>query len=494
MPALLSAVALLPVACAVGPTPKRPGTGLALDQPYAAATRPTSRPAELGQTGGWWQRFGDDATTQLVERAVSGNVDLRASAARVTQGRALLRQAFASRLPTITGSASRDRRAQSIELPNFAALAGAPADGNVQPSQSVRTNFLTTTFDAGIDVSWQIDLFGGLRRAEQAARLDFLAAAAEQAALYHTVVAETIRARVAVATLQTRLDLARQNLESLQETLRVTENRYRSGVGDPLSLRLARENAASAVAQIPPLESDLAVSEHALSVLIGERPGAAGDLPRTLPPVPTLTPPPLSLPAALLDRRPDLQASELRSRAAQARIGVAVADLFPKLNLAASGGYTASDTGTWFDPESQVYDFLIGLTQPIFEGGRRRAAVAASRALAEAAAADYLGVVLNAVREVEDALVQEDAARRETDASERALVEGQASESLARDRYKQGLASLLDVFEAERRRRAAEERLALARQKVWNARIDLHLALGGDWQLRGTAESADARR
>ena len=484
--------------CAVGPTPDRPDVNFDLDEPYAADL--TTQPP-LDELGGWWTRYGDETTADLVRRAVGGNLDLRVAAARVREGRALLRQAFGARLPVVSGGFTRDRRKQSLELPSQNLPPDDAVDGPVVADEAVRTSILSTTYDLGVDVSWQIDLFGGLRRAEQAARFEFLAAQIDRTALLHTIVAETIRARVAVATLQQRLSLAQDNLESLRDTLRATEERYRRGVGDPLSLRLARENVASALAQIPPLESDLRTTGHALSVLVGERPGSAATLPETLAPLPTLPPPPVGLPASLLDRRPDLVASDLRSRAATARVGVAIADLFPQLTIGAGAGYQSSEIGDLFDPESQIYNLLLGVVQPIFEGGRRRAAVSAARAQAAQATSQYASDVLNAIREAEDALVREATGRAEAAASEEALEEAEASEDLARSRYRQGLASLLDVFEAERRRRAAEERLALSRQKVWDARTNLHLALGGDWELprsdaatgrTGSADTASA--
>ena len=472
--------------CAVGPDPDRPEVGVDLDSPYAHAstTQPATQPAEV-EIAGWWRRFGDETTNDLVAQAVTGNPDLAAAAARVVEARALLTQAFASRLPTVNLEPSYSLREQALTLPGGFAGEGSESDENV------RVRFQTTSYDINLAAAWQVDLWGQLKRAQQAARYDFLATTAEQRALLHTVVAETIRARVAVATLQSRLELAQDNLESLRETLEVTDSRYRAGVGDAVSLRLARENVASSEAQIPPVERDLALALHALAVLLGNRPGTLELTEQTLPPVPDLAAPPVGLPVALLDQRPDVLASDFRSRAAQARIGVAVADLLPNLRLTGGVGLSSTEAADLFDGDSVVWNVLVSAVQPLFDGGSRRAGVTAARARAEAATADYLGTILTAIQDVEDALVRERAARAEAEASERALTEATAAETLARDRYRQGIGGVLDLFEAERRRRSAEERLTLSRQQVWNARIDLHLALGGDWDLHESFSRAD---
>lgn len=481
------ALALLAIAagaagCTVGPDPQRPQTQIDLQGPYlAAATQPATRPA--GTVAGWWQRFEDPATDELVAEAVLGNPELAAAAARVVESRALLSQAYGARFPSLTLEPAVSRRKQAITLPG--SFGGPDAGG-----QSVRTSFLTSSYDLNLAATWQVDLWGRLKRAQQAAGFDFLATAADRQALLHMVVSEAVRARVAIGTLQARLALAEQNLESLRETLEVSESRYRAGVGDAVLLRLARENVATAESQVPPLEAELAVRENALAVLLGRRPGEIDAIAGNLPPIPELAPPPPGLPAALLDQRPDVLASGLRAQAAQAQIGVAIADLLPNITLGAGAGLTSTEIETLFDRDSQVWNVLVSAVQPLFDAGQRRAGVRAARARAEGATAEYVGVILEAIRDVEDAMVNERWSRVEAEANERALAEARAAETLARDQYAQGLTPLLDVFEAERRRRGAEERLMLARQGVWNARIDLHLALGGDWEISGPADAA----
>ena len=457
----------------LGPDPDRPDVAVSLDEPYGQSTDELGEPMATKDVAGWWRRFGDESTTELVELALRENYDLRAATARALRSRALLDQATASLFPTIGLDGSAARSQSSFVLPDFSGTGGG--------SQRVQTQ--ATTFNAGLNVSWQVDLWGKLRRGQQAAGFEAAASLADRQALQHTIVANVIQTRVAISTLQQRLSFAEANLESLRSTLDSVQRRFDAGVGNAVELRLARENIESAAAQIPPLRSQLATQLHSLAVLTGRRPAAVEGLPATLEELPTLPPPPLELPAALLDQRPDLIASELRAKATQARIGVAVADLLPQLNLAGSLGFQSSDASDLFDGDSEVWSLLAQVVQPIFEGGRRRAVVDEARAAADAQAADYVGLILQAMKEVEDALATETSARQEVAFRKRALGEAELAEDLARRQFSQGLSTLLTVFEAERRRRGAEEALLLSRQNVWLARINLHLALGGDWDL-----------
>ena len=472
--------ALLAAGCTLGPQPDRPGLAIDLDAPYAGAS---DTGESLEAVAGWWRRFGDEATSDLVARVVAGNYDLKAAAARVRQAAAASDVTRDGRFPAIGANFAASGRnipdSQTALIPVPVGPGGTPLSTG---GGSTGDDFVDS-YDLSIDVSWQLDLFGRLRRLEQAADFEAVATEADRLALLHTLVAQTITGRVAVATLGERLALAEANLDSLRQTLETVEQRYQAGVGDAVELRLARENVATAQAQIPPLQSQLDQQRFALAVLTGERPGAVGELPDTLPPLPELPPPPLGLPASLLDRRPDLLSSEFRARAATARVGAAIADLFPDLRLTGSYGFTGDQLGSLIGGSNEVYSIIGSVAQPIYEGGRRRSEVRRSRAAADEQAANYAADVLNAFQEVDAALVRERAGRAEVEASATALTEAQAAEELARSSYSRGVGNLLQVFEAERRRRAAEERLALARQGVWTARIDLHLALGGDWDL-----------
>jgi len=226
-------------------------------------------------------------------------------------------------------------------------------------------------------------------------------------------------------------------VESLQNTLDITERCYRQGLIGPVDVRLARANLESAKVQEPAIASALAVSRHSLDVLVGRQPGVSSALPETLPDLPELGSVPVGVPGALLDRRPDVRAAEFALRAANERIGVSVAQLYPNLVLTAT----------------------------------------------------YGGVVLDAMRQVEDALISEQLLQRQLEYTQLQLQESKAAEDLSRRRYEQGVEGLLTVLESERYRRVAEEQAAVLQGQIWTNRVNLHLALGGDWAGADAAES-----
>jgi NodT family efflux transporter outer membrane factor (OMF) lipoprotein len=455
---------LLVAGCVVGPELERPATAVDGVNAWQNADD-IDHVADVG--GPWWQAFGDAASDQLIERALKGNLDINRAAAAVLEARALLAVATGRRLPTVGLTVGASRQQQSFDLPGG------------------RANFLSNNYNVGPTVRWQADLFGKLRRAEQSAAARLLAADADRIAVRHSVIAELLRSRVLIATLQNRVRLAEDNVDSLGQTLAVVESFYEAGAGrvTALDVRLARQNLANARSQLPPLVRQLGQARLALDVLLGVLPGTTADQAVDLPPLPELAALPNVVPAALLDRRPDLLAAEFRTLAAQSDIGVEVADLFPSLQLDLTAGFAASELNDLLDADSQTWNIGGSLFVPLFTGFTETNEIEAVRARAQQLAYDYAQQVLRAVQEVESALIAERQDRAELAAAQSSLSEAQAAEELARDRYERGVEPLLSVFEAERRRRASEEQVAVVRQSVWASRIDLHLALGGDWQL-----------
>jgi len=229
-------------------------------------------------------------------------------------------------------------------------------------------------------------------------------------------------------------------------------------------------------------------------VLVGRRPGTGDPLPDTLPELPDLEPVPPGLPAALLDRRPDLRQAELGLYAATSRIGAAMADLYPSLSLTGSAGIRSDTLSGLTSSDGLVYSAVANLLAPLFSGGQLRAGVDAAEARAEQAAAMYAGAVLTALREVEDALVLNATNRRRVELTEERVTEARAADRLARDRYQRGVDTLLTVLDTEHRLRLAEESLITARADMWNVRINLFLALGGDWVTEETNDTGDETR
>jgi multidrug efflux system outer membrane protein len=456
------------VGCTLGPEPERPVTAADVGDRYVYAGG--AEHLEPPEVSPWWRTFGDETTVELVELALENNTDLRVAAARVLEAEATLRRAGGARLPQVGFGASASEQRNSFVLPEVG-----------------RINVDATTYAYSLDVAWQTDLFGRLRRTQQSQWASLLAEQAAREAVVHAVVAGVVRARVLVATADWALDINEEVTRSWEATTRTVERRYRAGIASAVELHLARENLAASRASEAVIAGQLEQARLALDVLVGRRPGRAGMLPETLPTLPELDPVPLGLPASLLDRRPDLRQAEMQLASATYGVGAAIAGLYPDLSLTGSVGENG-DRINDLDLADFVYNIVANLTAPIFTGGQRRADVAAARARAEQAAAVYAGAVLQALREVEEALVLGEATVESYELTTERVAEARAADRIAKERYQRGVESLLTVLETERRLRLAEQATITSTADVWNARIDLFLALGGDW---GTDPAVD---
>lgn len=458
---LFVAALLTASGCTLGPEAERPQT--AAD---SAATFVNAQdiPEPETKLAPWWTRFGDQTTTDLVELALENNTDLRVALARLIEAEAALGKARSTMYPSVDYSLTGSRAKSSFVLPEIG-----------------RREVYSTTYSDGISVSYQVDLFGKLKRTRQAAWSNLLAEQAARETVEHSVIAGVVRARVQVATAERALAIATEIRSSWENTLATVERRYRSGLVGAVDLHLARENLAGTRAAEVQLAAAVKTSRHGLDVLVGRRPGTGQVLPDTLPELPDLGGVPAGLPAALLDRRPDLVRSEMQLAAATYGVGAALADLYPSLSLTGSAGSTSDSLSNLIDIDSLVYNAVANLIGPIFSGGARRSEVDAARARAEAASASYAGVVLNALREVEDALVKDQANQEKIVHNRNRLSEATSADTLARERYSRGVESFLKVLETERRLRVAEEALIVTRAETWDTRIALFLALGGDW-------------
>jgi len=457
--------------CTLGPEPERPATAADVGDRYVYA--PDGPIAEPAVVSPWWRTFGDETTTELVELALANNPDLRVAAARVLEAEANLARAGGARLPQVGYTAGASKQRISFVLPEIG-----------------RRTIDSTTYSYGVNVSWQADLFGRLKRTRQSQWASLLAEQSAREAVVHAVVASVVRARVRIATAAWALDVTREIIDSWQATTRTVERRYRAGLAGAVELHLARENLAAARASETVIAGQLEQARLALDVLVGRRPGSAEMLPETLPTLPSLDPVPVGLPVALLDRRPDLRQAEMQLAAATYGVGAALATLYPDLSLTGSVGENG-DRINDLDLDNFVFNIVGNLTGPIFSGGQRRADVAAARARAEAAAASYAGAVLDALREVEDALVLDRTTVENHRLTAERVSEARAADRIAKQRYQRGVERLLTVLETERRLRLAEQAIISSTADVWNARIDLFLALGGDWGTDPTASPRD---
>lgn len=471
--ALSLGAVLLMGGCMVGPDYERPETVAETVPGFVHADAQTQDANEAGQVDPWWGRFGDPVTADLVREALANNNDLKATAARVLGAQASLAEARGRLWPDVSYNLSRRRSKTYMDLGDFSAMDPNMGSGGF--------SFLTTTWSQDISVSYLTDFWGKLRRSKRAAWTDMLAAEANQQAVINSIVATVIQARIDIATAQRRLAIAKANTESRQQTYEITERRYRGGLVGPVDVRLARATLESARAQEPAVELSLAKARHALDVLLGRQPGASANLPETLPDLPDLGPVQVGVPAALLDRRPDVRAGELSLRAANERVGASIAQLYPDLTLTGSYGASSSEWENIWDRQFEVYSAITNLAAPIWKGGQIRAQIRAAKARYEELAAEYAGIVLGAMKEVEDALTSEQLLQVQIEHTGRQFEESKAAEDLSRRRYERGVESILTVLESERHRRIAEEQLTILKGRIWASRVNLHLALGGDW-------------
>ncbi len=448
--------------CTLGPDPARPVTAADAADTYVYAKAQES--IDSPSVTAWWRTFGDPTTVELVELALQNNTDLQAAAARVLEAEAALHRARGARLPQVGVGASATDQRFSFVLPEVG-----------------RRTIDSTTYSYNFNVSWQADLLGRLKRTQQANWASLMAQEEAQEALVHTVVSLVVRSRVLVATAERALEITRQITKSWESTTNTVERRYRAGLAGAVELHLARENLAAVRASEAVIAGQLDQARLALDVVVGRRPGSSDPLPDTLPELPSLEPVPLGLPASLLDRRPDLRQAEMQLAAATYGVGAAIANLYPDLSLTGSIGASADKINDLTLDDGLVYNAVANLVGPIFSGGQRRADVDAAKARVEQATALYAGAVLTALREVEDALVLGESTTLNWEFSDLRVSEARAADRLAKQRYQRGVETLLTVLETERRLRLAEQAIITATADVWNARIDLFLALGGDW-------------
>jgi len=461
--------------CMVGPDYSRPETPAETSDGFYHAGKHDQDVNDFSDVDKWWEQFGDPTTALLVRESLENNYSLKAAAARVLQAQAALTEIHGRRLPDISYNLSRDRSKRSF---NFGGLGGGS-----------RFTVMSTTWTQNISVAYILDLFGKLKRSEQAAWAELLATEANEQVLINSMVATVINARVNIATLQRRLAIARANTKSQKKTLEIVERRYEQGLVGPVDIRLARENLAALEVIEPVIELSLITAQNALDELLARRPGSTDELPQTLEDLPDLGPVPVGLPASLLDRRPDVRAAEFLLRAANERIGVSIAQLYPDLNLVANFGYSADTVEDIFQQdETEMYAALMSLAQPIFRGGQIRAQINAAEARYAELAANYAGTVLGAMREVEDALVTEQMLQTQLKHARVQFREASAAESLSKQRYERGVEGILTVLVSERRRRISEQEVTILKGRIWTNRVNLFLALGGDWDYQEPSE------
>jgi multidrug efflux system outer membrane protein len=445
---------------AVGPDYRRPET------PTAASYRETSnqRLTVAGRVErAWWRDFGDQELDGFIEEALKENQSLKAALARVEQARALTGAARASYLPAVaaTGMVSREQTSETTT--------------NQFP------NSLTTTYRLPLTLSWELDLFGRVRRLNEGAQANFiatreladstrLAVAAETASSYFALTATDEEARIVASTLKLQTEM-----------LSLVEARREAGRASDLAVEQARLGVSISEADLAAVANRRDTLKNGLAVLLG-RAAPAFEIEQRLQLNVSPPPVPVGLPSELLLRRPDLAAAENNLRAANAQIGVAKAAFFPAISLTGSAGYASAEIGDLFRHDSRAWALTPSIYLPLFQGGRNRANYQRSQAAYEEAVAGYRQSILTALREVQDALNASQHLSAEADAITRAVASARQVRKLAEERYLAGGTSYLEVLDAQRTALTVERGAAVLAGQRLITRVALIRALGGGWE------------
>ncbi len=417
----------------------------------------------------WWKDFNNPDLTGVVELALARNHDLLAAATRVGQAAAQARIAGADLKPALNAGLNGRRNKM-----NFI---GFPIPG-AEPGGVVSRIF--TNYGVSLDVSWELDLWDRLGARARAGVADLQAAVADYRGAQLSLAAQAMKAWLVTAEAGQQLALAEATVASFTDSTRQVRRRYESGIRPSLDLRLSMANLAVAEALLKQRGQQIDAATRQLEVLLGMYPGRELKVPQVLPDAPPAIP--AGLPADLISRRPDLAAAERRLAASDERFKAARRDRYPRFSLTASAGTSTKGLTELVNGDFSVWSLAFNILQPIFQGGRLRAAVDLAEAGADEALINYAGTALRAYSEVETALAAEEyLSGREADLA-LAAEQSRAAEKLSEERYGAGLENFITVLESQRRALQADgEWISSRRQRLEN-RIDLYLALGGGFQ------------
>jgi multidrug efflux system outer membrane protein len=419
----------------------------------------------------WWEVFGDAELNLLVEEVLRNNWDIKQAAARVLEARARYVQVRSDRFPSVGISGTKDRRRIS--------------------GGGFRSGSVIDTYDLTAPASFELDLWSRLAKSSQAAWEDILQEEEARRALAQSIVAEAITLYLEMEASERRLQIAAQSIEAFRLSLQFVETRYERGLTSVLDVRQARRVLAEAETLIPQFVQEMGIIQQQLSVLRGRYPRTR---PKRLQPedyYKRLAPVPPGLPSDILQRRPDIRAAEERLKALNERVGAAKAARLPTITLTGGYGWTSEELNNLLRSENVVWNLTAGIVQPVFDAGRLKAGQREAEARYQQGVAEYVQTVLEALAEVESALLirKQQLERREREV--RFLEEARATQQVAQDRYIRGLVIYLDVLNAQITRFQAEDSLALVDLAILRNRVALHRALGGGWADPGAVAVKD---
>ncbi len=488
-------------ACTVGPdferpSPWSPASWFSRRTPEPSlASLPVAEPVDPE----WWTVFADPVLTGLIRRVAANNLDVRTASIRLAEARAQRGIAAADEFPTLNGNGSYTRERPSAKGAISAisgGSAGGALSGSSNPAQGSnglggRTGAFASSgkipafdlYQQGFDASWELDLWGRVRRAVESADAQVDSSTEARRQTLVASLAELARDYVQLRGTQETLRITRDNLATARESAGLTAARARGGLATDLDVANARAQIESTAANIPQLEQQQDQAVNAISLLLGAPPGAlATELlpPRPVPPVPPRVP--VGVPSELLRRRPDIRQAEAQLHAATADIGQAEADFFPKVTLAGSFALQATQFKDLGSLGAQTYGLGPSISIPIFEGGRLVRTLELRKAQQQEAAINYQKTVLGAFHDVDNALIAYRTEQQRRDRLAAQVAQARIAQTLSTQRFRQGISDFLEVLTAQRTVLAAEQQLATSTTTVATNLVALYKALGGGWE------------
>ena len=467
---LCGAAVLLVVGCKVGPDYQPTKTETPLPAGWdgitvAAPAQPSVATTDAAQLAEWWSVLNDPTLTQLVTDALKANLDLRTAVSALRQARATRNVTAAGFWPSVNATGSYTRSGP---------LGGGGA---------------TDLFENGLDASWEVDVFGGVRRGIEVADANVDAAVENIRDVLTSVAAEVATDYVALRAFQQRIQIANDNLKAQQHTAELTRRKFKGGLDTALDVANAEAAVASTEATIPPLETSARQTVYALSVLLARPPAALKEelsAPGPIPQAPAQVP--VGLPSALLQRRPDIRKSEALIHAATAQIGVAEAEWFPQFSLTGSFGYESDKVRTLLRSGNSLWSFGPSVTWPIFTAGKIQANIEEQNAAQEQTILAYQKTVLTALQDVENSLVAFALEQQHRQLLEQAVKANTKAVDLSTQLYTEGTSDFLSVIVAQQSLLSSQDALVQSNQAIATDLISLYKALGGGWSASSASE------
>jgi multidrug efflux system outer membrane protein len=499
---LFAATSLCLVACTVGPDYRRPDAPTIPDWKDSAAQGDlASQRSDPDPT--WWLSFDDPLLAELIQKGIAGNLDLQQAVVRVLEARQSIATARAAGLPTLSGNASYQR--EQLGAKGILESQGAYQDLNaladrLKPYDATVPGLSTSIanggnralnkiaapvnlYQYGLDASWELDLFGRVRRSVEEARAQSQAQAEALNDALIVLESEIVQSYIQLRGAQALRASQEENVKAAGANLDLTRRRQQNGLTTQLDVDQAQTQFDQTRRQLPAYDGQVQQAMNALSVLIGQAPGAVDDQLRESQPLPSIASAvSVGVPSSLARRRPDIRQAEASLHAATAGVGVAVAQFYPDILLTGSFGLRATDASYLTNWASHFYGAGPAISLPIFSGGRLASNLTLARAQQREAALNYRGTVLNALREVEDALVTYRVDRASRDLLQETLDSAQLTWDLAQNQYDHGLTNFINVLTAESTVLTDRQTLVQTDVQLVNDIVSLYRALGGGWE------------